>query len=547
MKTSLRLLLCLIFSILFHKFTFAQVTNADYDAVTLQIFPKDGPGGTVLVAKAGEVVYQKALGFANLEHQVQMTQDNVFRLGSVTKQFTAVCILKLVEEGKLSLEDSLAKFIPDYPLHGKTVTIANLLSHTSGIKNYTGLPAFNEALKRKDLSPGEIINLFKNEDLDFEPGSDQRYSNSNYILLGYIIEMLSGKSYREFMQVNIFEPLGLTRSYYDRSTAVIPGRVSGYRKRNDQYENSEFLSMTLPYAAGSLMSTIGDLLKWYQGLSEGKIISAASLKKAFTSWVLPSGKDSGYGFGWWIGNIQGSKAVMHNGVVNGFFTDVVYLPAQKILVCVLSNYENVGDLDIPAAKLAAIALGTPYQDNPIALKPAALQEYQGVFTNAFDGDRYISNQRGVLMYYYRGGGKTRLIPVGNDVFLLENSLNKLNFQRDKKGKIKFYEWKGTGVASSWLRSKDNELLEHIKVSDKLMRIYTGKYLFEPNMIFEVVIEKGKLYGRVGKDQKELIPYRKHQFYAWDLDARLIFQVDHSGKVTGLTKIQNSEMSAKKLE
>nr|WP_316757597.1 serine hydrolase [Pedobacter aquatilis] len=446
-----------------------------------------------------------------------------------------------------SLEDSLAKFIPDYPLHRKTITIANLLSHTSGIKNYTGLPAFNEALKRKDLSPEEIIALFKGAGLDFEPGSDQRYSNSNYILLGYIIEKLSGKSFEEFVRANIFEPLGMSCSYYDKSATLIPGRVSGYRKRNGQYENCEFLSMTLPYAAGSLMSTTGDLLKWYQGLSEGKIISKASLEKAFTSWVLPSGKDSGYGFGWWIGNIQGSKAVMHNGIVNGFAVNVIYLPAHRILVCMLSNYENVGDLETPAAKLAAIALGTPFNYNPIALKLASLQEYQGIFNNAFDGLRYISNQRGVLMYYLKGGGKTRLIPIGKDVFLLENSLNKLIFQRDQSGNIKSYEWIGTGVASSWQRSKDNEALMDIKVSDHLMKIYAGKYLFEPNVVFEVFLEKGKLYGRMGKDQKELIPYKKHQFYAWDLDARLIFNFDHTRKIIGLTKIQNSEMTAKKLD
>ncbi|MEJ2881033.1 serine hydrolase [Pedobacter sp. GR22-6] len=541
MKTSLRLLLCLIFISLSYSPGFTQGNHAEYDSVIEPIFPKDGPGGTVLVAKAGRVIYQRDFGFANLEHQVPMSQDHVFRLGSVTKQFTAVCILKLAEEGKLSLEDELTKFIPDYPAQGKKITIANLLSHTSGIKNYTGVPAFSEALKRKDLRPEEIIALFKGEGLDFDPGSDQRYSNSNYILLGYIIEKLSGKSYGDYVQEHIFKPLDMTHSCYDMGTEVITGRVSGYRKRGDRYENAEFLSMTLPYAAGSLMSTTGDLLKWYQWLSAGKIISAASLEKAFSSWILANGKDSGYGFGWWIGNIQGNRAVMHNGVINGFFTDVIYLPAQQILVCVLSNYENVGDLDIPAAKLAAIAINTPYHYEPVALKSAVLQEYHGVYQNAFDGERYISNQRGVLMYYYRGGGKTCLIPTGKDVFVLENSLNKLSFQRDQAGKIAGYKLEGTGVASNWLRSRDNEVLEKIQVSDQLMQSYAGKYLFEPNMVFEVVIENGKLYGRVGKDQKELVPYGKHRFYAWDLDARLIFQLDHTGKVTGVTKMEISEI------
>ncbi len=546
MKTSLRLLLCLIFSIIIPFSVSAQRDPAPYDSLLQSVFPKDGPGGAVMISKAGQVLYQKAFGMANLELNVPMATDKVFRLGSVTKQFTAVCILKLAEEGKLSLEDELTRFIPDYPVMGKNITIAQLLSHTSGVKNYTGLPVFNENLKRQDLSPQELIKLFKDQPLDFDPGSNNRYSNSGYILLGYIIEKLSGKSYGEYVQENIFKPLGMNSSYYDQRTEVIPGRISGYRKGSDRYENSEFLSMTLPYAAGSLLSTTGDLLKWYDGLAAGRVISRASLEKAQTSHKLPNGKETGYGFGWAVGNIQGSKSVMHNGLVNGFFADVIYLPEQQILVTVLSNYENVGDLDIPAAKLAAIAAGKPYTFSPVAVTSENLQQYQAVYDNPYDGQRYISNQDGVLMYYFRGGGKTRLIPYGKDLFLLENSLNSLSFQRDDHGSITGYQYTGTGIASGWTKVMVLPKTKKLKLPAKILQSYTGKYLFEPNMVFEVVLEGGQLFGKVGRDQKELIAFEKHKFYAYDLDATLIFNLDQSGDVTSVTKIQNSEMTAKKI-
>lgn len=547
MKTSLRLLLCLFFFGAMLFATYGQAQEVKYDSLMNTIFPKNGPGGTVLVSKSGRKLYNKAFGKANLELNVPMTTDKVFRLGSLTKQFTAVCILKLAEQGKLALRDNLSKFIPDYPLNGRTITIANLLNHSSGIKNYTGLSKFNEALKRQDLSPKELISLFKDLPLDFEPGSDYRYSNSGYVLLGYIIELVSGKSYGDYVRENIFTPLEMYNSYYDQAALVIPGRTSGYRKKNNGYENSDFLSMTLPYAAGSLMSTSGDLLKWYNGLTTGKLISQANLKLAFTSCLLASGKETGYGFGWEIGNVQGSKAIKHNGVVNGYFTDIVYLPQENILVTILSNYENIGNLDIPTARLAAMALGKPYVFKAILLTPKKLQEYQAVYSNPYDEEHYITSQNGVLMYYYKGGGKTRLAPYGHDLFLLENTLNSLHFQRDTKGIVSGYCIKGTGVTSVWTKSREIPLIRKISLSEKKLKAFTGKYLLGANMFFEVVLENGKLFGSVGKDQKELIPFAENSFYADDIDAKILFKMNGHGKVTGLTKIQNTEMEAKKID
>lgn len=547
MNTSFRLLLCL-FSGLSVWFTTSAQTPQSVDSLVTTVFLKDGPGGSVIIAKEGRVLYHKAFGKANLEHGIAMDTNHVFRLGSITKQFTAVCILKLAQEGKLSLHDEITKFIPDYPASGTKITIAHLLTHTAGVKNYTGLPTFTENLKRQDLTPVELIALFKDQPLDFDPGSNHVYSNSGYILLGYIIEKISGKPYGQYIHENIFGPLGMKSSYYDDRGLIIPNRLSGYRSRSGNYANAEFLSMTLPYAAGSLLSTTHDLLTWYEALARGKVISQASLEQAHTCFRLVSGKETGYGFGWEVGNVQGSKAVKHTGVVNGFFAHVIYLPSERILVTILSNDENIGNLEISAAKLAAMALGKPYHFPALSLAGRDLDEYQAVYHNPYDGERYVVHQDGELLHFFRGGSKTRLIPYDKDLFRMANTLTTLKFDRDGQGAVSGYQIKGPGMPSDWQRSAQAvPLRKRLSLPTKTLERYTGKFLFEPKMVFEVFLENNRLFARVGEDQKELIPFETNKFYAQDLDATLIFNSDQQGRISSITKIQNSEMQAKRIE
>jgi CubicO group peptidase (beta-lactamase class C family) len=235
--------------------TFAQSTGQDDEALAGQLdqrlsdlFKPDAPGAAVLVVRGGEVILRKGYGLANLELGVPIQPEMVFRLGSVTKQFTAMAILMLSEEGKLALTDDITKYLPDYPTHGQTITIEHLLTHTGGIKEYSSVPTW-PALSHTDVTPQELVAVFQNEPLDFAPGERWAYSNSGYILLGAIIEKVSGLSYAEFIQQRIFTPLGMTHSYYDDSTHLIPGRVAGYTPTADGYVNAEDLSMTHAYAA----------------------------------------------------------------------------------------------------------------------------------------------------------------------------------------------------------------------------------------------------------------------------------------------------------
>ncbi|UZJ64498.1 serine hydrolase [Sphingobacterium sp. KU25419] len=547
MKTLFMGWLCLGFSVFFSHISLAQDETYLLDSLVKNELPNNAPGTAIYVTKGNQILYQKAIGKSNIEQDVDLSLDHVFRLGSVSKQFTACAILKLIEEGKLSLQDDIRIYIPDFPKKNKIITIEALLTHTAGVRNYTGLVSFTEELKRKDLSPMALINLFKDEPLEYEPGTDYKYTNSGYILLGYIIEKVTGQTYATYIEETIFKPLGMKHSYFDNPDHVIKGRVSGYSRRNGSYQNANFLSMTLPYAAGSLASTPIDIQIWYHALYDGKFLKPETLKNAFTSYKLINGRSTGYGYGWEIGNIKGILSVKHVGLINGFYTYVAYLPEEQIAISIFRNSDSPADLDILASKMLAVTLGKPYITTEIILTDAQLETYQGVYT-LDNGEQYrIRLEDGRLMYYNLGGTKTRLIPNAKDQFTLGSSLLTLSFNRNQHNKIDNFIMCGTGIASNGYR-KDAKITVQNKIpmSLKSLQRYVGRYQFNLGPIFEVLLENNKLYGQVGHDKKELVPFSQHKFFARDLDATLIFQIDSKSRVTGLTKIQNSDMTALKL-
>lgn len=323
----------------------AQDLAKELDPVFENQYPANGPGAAVLVAKNGKTLYRKAFGKANLELDVPMKPENVMELGSITKQFTAVSILKLMEEGKLSLEDPLSRFIPDYP-RGEEIKIHHLLNHTSGIKSYTDMPSFR-LQARTDITPKELIAVFQDHPMDFDPGERYMYNNSAYILLGYIIEEISGMTYADYIQKNIFTPLGMRNSYYGSKSSVIPNRASGYQPVENGYKNADYLSMTIPYAAGSLMSNVDDMLLWNQAVHNNKIISEKSKQLAFQNYKRNDGKPIYYGYGWAVNEISGTPTIEHGGGIFGYTTAGIYAPNENIYVIVLTN-TNGKDPEVPA-------------------------------------------------------------------------------------------------------------------------------------------------------------------------------------------------------
>ena len=313
--------------------------------------PNNAFMGTVLVVEGDKVLLDKGYGTASLEWQVNNTPETKFRLGSLTKQFTATLILLLQQDGRLNINDPISKYLPDAPPAWAKITLANLLGHTSGIPSFTGFKEFH-AWSMNPHTPDEEIAFFRDKPLDFEPGSKFDYSNSNFILLGAVIEKVSGKKYADLLRERIFEPLGMKDSGLDSDALVLPKRANGYLPGPHGLEVARSESMTIPWSAGAIYSTTGDLLKWEHGLFGGKILNADSLKLMTTP-----GKGD-YGLGVFIANRDGVRVVSHGGGIEGFNTNLMYAPEKRIAIIVLSNV-NGGAPDSMGNQLMDTVLGKP--------------------------------------------------------------------------------------------------------------------------------------------------------------------------------------------
>jgi CubicO group peptidase (beta-lactamase class C family) len=314
---------------------YAQTLESSIDSLLNAKYTEDAPGASFLISRNGNIIYKKAFGLANLELNVPMKTDNAFKIGSLTKQFTAISILMLMEQGKLNLDDEITKFIPDYPTNGNKITIHHLLTHTSGIKDYTRIKSLNE-IAQKDLTPLELIDFSKNEPIDFVPGEEYKYNNSGYVILGYIIEKVTGQSYANFVEEQIFNKLEMTASQYASQRKVIKNRASGYQKK-DSYINRMDFSLTLAYSGGGLMSTVDDMFTWQEAIKNNLLISKETSEKAFTNYTLNNGEHTNYGYGWHIKAINNNQTFEHGGAIWGFKSMGVYLPDLDIYVLGLTN------------------------------------------------------------------------------------------------------------------------------------------------------------------------------------------------------------------
>lgn len=335
---------------------FAQNLEGRIDSLILTEFKdKNGPGGVFLVAQNGKPIYQKAFGKANLELGVDLTPEYVFQIGSMTKQFTAVAILMLEEQGKLSVADTLSKYIPDYP-SGNKITIHHLLTHTSGIKDFTRMKALRD-ITQKEMTPKAMVDFFKNEPFDFIPGEKFDYNNSGYVLLGYLIELVSGETYEDFIEKHIFAKAGMDHSFYASDRQLIPNRAAGYQKKESGYVNKTIISYSLPYASGALMSTTNDLLKWQNALNNNLLLKEKQSEKAFSPYKLNNGDNFNYGYGWHIRDLNGSTSREHGGSIFGYKSMGVYVPEKDLYVLGLSNCDCHSPTQI-TKKIAALVMTT---------------------------------------------------------------------------------------------------------------------------------------------------------------------------------------------
>ncbi|HEX7314709.1 MAG TPA: serine hydrolase [Pyrinomonadaceae bacterium] len=433
--------------------------TAEFDRLISPQFKAQEPGGVVLVARRGEVIYRRAFGMANVELGVPMREEMVFNVGSITKQFTAVAVLQLAEQGKLSLADEITKYLPDYPTGGQRITVENLLTHTAGIPG--SAPEAMMALQgRKDLvRPSELIATFKNRPLDFAPGTRHSYSNNGYMLLGAIIEKVSGVPYPEYLERNIFKPAGMTLTRFGDDQLIIRNRASSYiySRAESRFLNARNDKLETAYSAGAVQSTVDDLFRWNQALLAHGLIKKESLEKARTGYKLPGGKETHYGYGWFVGNMQGSPLVEHGGNMGGFMSHAIFLPREDVFVVVLYNFRDARLPEFLAGDLAALAIGKPFNISEIPLDEKLLTAYVGVYEE--EGvERLITVENGKLFYRRVGANRMTMKPYARDKFFFENTAVVGEFKRDANEKIVGLELSNKrGVSSSFLKRTDKPL------------------------------------------------------------------------------------------
>src|SRR6266705_4095378 len=549
-----------------------QVSVRAQDKVTkidqlVSLYNKYGQfNGSALVADNGKIIYKKGFGLANMEWNIPNASDTKFRLGSITKQFTATLILQLVEQGKIKLDGKITDYLPDYRKDtGAKVTIHNLLSHTSGIPSYTSLPGFFQNVSRNPFAVNDFIKKYASGDLEFEPGTKFVYSNSGYFLLGAIIEKVTGKPYEQVLKQNIFDPLGMKNSGYDHWGTIIYKRATGYSRTPRGYGNAPYLDMSIPYAAGSLYSTVEDLYLWDQALYGEKILSAKSKELMFK----PNLENYGYGFVMRKVALQPSKfevpVIQHNGGINGFSTVIVRIVADKRLIVLLDNAEQGEYLDRITSGLMSILYDQAYETpkrsvadqliKTVAEKDvaSAIKEYRelkaGQTASEYDFAESELNRLGYQLLQMRKVKEAiEIFKLNVEVYpQASNTYDSLGeaymVHGDKELAIANYKKSlelnpKNANATAKLTSLTTEHKE-VTVDPKLYDAYAGDYELAPGFIISVTNENGRLIAQpTGQGKFELFPTSETEFYLKVVDAQVTFVKDEHGQVMQLILNQN---------
>jgi CubicO group peptidase (beta-lactamase class C family)/uncharacterized pyridoxamine 5'-phosphate oxidase family protein len=502
---------------------------------------KDDPGVAVLVAQNGKVLFEKGYGMADVEHGLAVTPQTKFRIGSITKQFTATLILKLQEEGKLSVTDKLSKYIPDFPRGGE-VTLTHLLTHTSGIHGYTERPGFMETVT-KPITTVELVNLFKNDPYDFDPGTKWRYDNSGYALLTYIIEKVTGGTYSDFLQKTLLTPLGMTNTGVHHSDAELQNVALGYQYKEGKFSRAVNWDMSRASGAGSIYSTVEDLFKWSEAVFNGKVLSEASLKAAFTPVKVADNIESGggYGFGWFLGTLRGSQEIQHSGGLPGFSSYLMRLPKEKFTVVVLANSEPCGPGVQPGAlanETTGFYLGerlAPRATNKVnsTISSKALDAITGLYDYGQAVLR-VTVDEGKVYAQLSGQPKVEIFPKSETEFFWKVVDAQITFVKDENGKVvKALHHQGGQTINA-------PRMDVFKMDTASLDAILGKYDYGGGKAILTVTRDGdQVYAQLtGQPKFDIYPKSATEFYWKVVDAQVTFVKEFSGRVTRAVHHQN---------
>ena len=441
----------LLINILIYPQQISKVDEMFVDSVMNSNFPASGPGAVILISKNGVPIYKKAYGLANVELNIKNKLEYLFNIGSMSKQFTALCILKLVQEGKISLQDDIKKYLIDYNSHGQKITIENILNHTSGIQSYSNKEDFL-GKSVTDITKEDLRKSFENDTLIFLPNTNWSYCNSGYVIAGLIVEKVSGKSLSSFLTENIFIPCGMKSTFVGNDDSIFINLVNGYDNvlgpenvTEIKYKPAQYISWTYSYGAGGIISNVDDLLKYNTALLSYKIINKQLLEKAWSASTLPNGKSTNYGLGWAVGNYKGLKFAAHGGALFGFRAYGTLFPDEQIYVTVLSNNSAKTPVTYAspiAFKIAGQPLPTPKM---IPKNKKLIEEYCGVYKayslvhDFLPTERYITLENGKFFSQLNENNeledKIELFYLDEDIFGRKNSTQTFHFIRDKNNKV----------------------------------------------------------------------------------------------------------------
>ncbi len=382
--------------------------------VAAALKPGASAGAAVAVVRGADTLVLRGYGYADVEFDVPMPARAIFEIGSVTKQFTAAAVLQLVEQGKVSLDDDLTKYLPTYATHGRHLTVRRLLDHTSGIRNYTDIPGF-AAIQARKLPKDSLVALFAAEPFDFEPGAAMSYTNSGYFLLGLIIERASGLSYAEYVQRNLFQRAGMADSRYCGERAVFKRRAHGYQPDSGTLMRAAYMDHTYPYAAGSLCSTVNDLVAWNAALHGGRILGPRAYTEMVTPGTLADGTPLRYAKALAVDSTLGRRRLHHSGGIYGFVSEVAYFPDDRTSIVVLLNTSGSVSPTAMAQGIAEALYGRPA--TPAARFAGDLAQFAGEY-GARPGTpaMHVALVDGALALQPASGAATPLRYLGGDTF-----------------------------------------------------------------------------------------------------------------------------------
>jgi len=524
------------------------------DDVFAEWIAPDEPGGVVLILDQGEEVFRGSWGLAHAELGVRADPGHVYAIGSLTKQFTATAALLLVDEGRLSLDATLASLVPGFSITGAGIRVRQLLGHTTGLVNFANVPEWTASWGRES-TPDELIDLFRRKPLVDAPGTRFEYNNSGYVLVGRAIELLTGKSWAQFLDERIFRPLGMRSTAVNEPGVIVPGRVPGYARAQEGWQNTKAeLHPSQLYAAGALRSSLDDLARFHRALAGGQLLSPAALTAMTTPGALNDGRRTGYGAGWAVSRQRGRTVLEHGGASYGYYSAVVWLPEEGVWGAVMTNRYGFGDeARSRLVRAVMLAAGWPARETPATLDGATLDEIAGVYLAEHDRAlRMTVTRDGDQLLTSTGEESARpALPRSSTELFRPTEGEELTVERDAGGRVlRLVARRPYRGETRWRRVAE-ELQAELAAAPPVApappaaierpEIYVGRYALGPGLEAVVRLENGALVvDAVGFQSVPLLPTGEHAFALPSAFGSVLFEV-REGRAEALTFTQGAQV------